>query len=102
VWYALAAALFLFLNWVWDISFDWGKMYQMSFDFSDQTAKMTPPDTRCYSVAVMKRGFPPRLIWVVVVNDHGSRVYMGWCFWSRRTPDFRKAVTRGIRRRQVA
>jgi hypothetical protein len=102
VWYACASALFLILNWGWDVRADWQRMYQMSFEFSDETAKRAPPDCRCYSVAVMQRRPLPRLIWIVVVNDHGSRVYMGWFLWSRKTPEFRKAVTRGIRRRQVA
>jgi hypothetical protein len=102
VWYALALVVAFILGWGWGVRDDWRRMYQVSFDFSDQTAKMAPPDARCYSVAVMKREAPPRLIWVVVVNDHGARVYMGWFLWSQGTPEFRKAVSRGVRRRQVA
>jgi hypothetical protein len=101
-WYVLAVVLFMIVGWGRGVRDDWRGMYRMSFEFSDQTAKMAPPASRCYSVAVMKRGAPPRLIWVVVVNDHGARVYMGWFLWSRKTPEFRKAVTRGVRRRQVA
>ena len=102
VWYVLAFVAAFILGWGWGVREDWREMYRLSFDFSDRTTRMAPSDARCYSVAVMKREAPPRLIWIVVVNDHGSRVYMGWFLWSRRTPEFRKAVTRGIRRRQVA
>jgi hypothetical protein len=102
VWYVCAVLVYVICGWGYGVREDWRKMYHLSFDFSDETAKMAPPDARCYSVAVMKRAAPPRLIWTVVVNDHGSRVYMGWFLWSRRSPEWRKAVSRGIRRRQVA
>jgi hypothetical protein len=90
------------LNFTWEALEDWRRLYKKAFDFSDFTATLTTPGASEYSTLVMRRGVPPRLLWVVVVNDHSSRVYMGWCFWSLKTPELGKAVTRGVRRKQVA
>jgi hypothetical protein len=101
-WPLIVIVSFFTLNLVLEALEDWRRLYKKAFDFSDFTATLTTPGAREYSVMVMRRGFPPRLLWVVVVNDHGSRVYMGWYFWSRKSPELRKAVTRGVRRKQVA
>jgi hypothetical protein len=101
-WYLVAIFMFAVLNLLWDAWFDWRDLRRKAFIFADYTATLTTPDAKYYSVLAQPRDFPPKLMWVYVVNDHSSRIYMGWNFWVREEPEYEKAVTRGIRRKQVA
>jgi hypothetical protein len=104
-WWCLGGLLvFVLLNLGWDARSDWARLRRDSFFFADfTTAQIQPGDRRrYYSPVVMRRDYPPRLLWAVIVNDHSTRIYMGWCLWSREPPGYEKAVSRGVRRKQIA
>jgi hypothetical protein len=102
LWFIIAVFMVGMLNVLWEFIFDWRDLYRETMGVADQSIRHMIPNARGFVVLSHPRDLPPRLIWAVIVHDHSSRVYMGFHWWSKKEPDFRKAVSRGIRRRQVA
>jgi hypothetical protein len=102
MWWWAALGVFVLFNLGWDTWVDWVRLRRDSFFFADFTAANVLPGDKRYSLIVMPRAYPPRLLWALVVNDHSTRIYMGWLVWSRNTPGYEKAVSPGVRRKQVA
>jgi hypothetical protein len=102
VWWWVALGVFVLFSWAIGARVDWVKLRKDSFFFADFTSAQVSPGDKRYSLIMMSRACPPRLFWAVIVNDHSSRIYMGWTLWSRKSPGYEKAVSPGVRRKQIA